>query len=151
MQSLQQLNDEHDIQRVYCHYCDIIDDKAFDRLTEVFTRDATQDYSSIGIGVIQGTEPLIAGAHYNMGKDSNCGQTHHNVVNFRIDVSGDSARAKVHYYAVHLGVGKYPGAVYSMWGEYDDQLVRTPEGWRVKHRMYRCFLTDGQNVVAKDL
>ena len=126
--------------------------EAFDRLTEIFTQDAVQDYRSIlgPEGVIHGTAPLIAGAHYNMGEGSNCGQTHHNVVNFRITVSGDTAKAKVHYYAVHLGVGKYPGAVYSMWGEYDDTLVRTPAGWRVQHRMYRCFITEGQNVVSKE-
>ena len=41
MLSLQELNDERDIKLVYCNYCDIIDDKDFDRLTEVFTEDFT--------------------------------------------------------------------------------------------------------------
>lgn len=152
MLSLQELNDERDIQRVYCNYCDIIDGKDFDRLTEVFTVDAVQDYrATLGPdGVVKGTAPLIAAAHLHLGKDSNCGQTHHNVVNFRITVSGDTAKAKVHYYAVHLGVRKYPDAIYSMWGEYDDDLVRTREGWRVKSRLYRCFLTEGPNVTYKD-
>jgi len=151
MLTLQELNDERDIRLVYCTYCDIIDAKDFDRLTEIFTADAMQDYSAtLGpAGVIHGTGPLIAGAHLNMGEGSNCGQTHHNVVNFRIAVSGDAAKAKVHYYAVHLGVRKYPGAIYSMWGEYDDELVRTEEGWRVSNRLYRCFLTEGPNVTFK--
>jgi ketosteroid isomerase-like protein len=152
MLTLQDLNDERDIERVYCNYCDIIDDKDFDRLTEVFTPDAWQDYrQTLGPdGLMQGTEPLIAGAHKHMGKDSYCGQTHHNVMNFRIAVDGDTATAKVHYYAVHLGVGKHEGALYSMWGEYDDQLIRTPDGWRVKYRMYRSFLTEGPVVTYKD-
>ncbi len=152
MLSLQELNDERDIKLVYCAYCDIIDTKDFDRLTEIFTRDAVQDYTStLGpAGLMQGTAPLIAGAKIHMGEGSNCGQTHHNVLNFRIHISGDTATAKVHYYAVHLGVRKYPGALYSMWGEYDDQLVRTPDGWRVKHRLYRCFLTEGPNVTYNE-
>jgi ketosteroid isomerase-like protein len=152
MLSLQELNDERDIQRVYCNYCDIIDAKDFDRLTEVFTEDAVQDYrSNLGPdGIMKGTAPLIAGAHQHMGPDSNCGTTHHNVVNFRIDVAGDTAKAKVHYYAVHLGVRKYPGVIYSMWGEYVDDLVRTAAGWRVHNRLYRSILTEGQPVTFKD-
>lgn len=152
MLTLQDLNDERDIRAVYCLYCDIIDDKDFDRLTEVFTEDAYQDYrQTLGPdGIRRGTAELIAGAHKHMGKGSYCGQTHHNVMNFRIDVSGDAATAKVHYYAVHRGVGKYDGALYSMWGEYDDQLVRTADGWRVSHRMYRSFLTEGPVVTYKD-
>ncbi len=148
MPTLSELNDEGDIQRLYCLYCDVIDAKDFDRLTEIFTEDAWQDYrQTLGpAGLLQGTAPLIAGAKLHIGEGSNCGQTHHNVVNFRIAVSGDEALAKVHYYAVHRGVGRYPGALYSMWGEYDDQLIRTAAGWRVKYRLYRSFLTEGPNV-----
>jgi len=150
--TLQELEDERAIRLLYCRYCDIIDAKDFDRLVEVFTRDAHQDYrQTLGpAGLMQGTEPLIAGAKLHMGEGSNCGATHHNVMNFRIAVSGDTATAKVHYYAVHRGVRKHEGALYSMWGEYDDQLIRTAEGWRVKHRMYRSFLTEGPVVTYKD-
>ncbi|WP_157217011.1 nuclear transport factor 2 family protein [Flavisphingomonas formosensis] len=152
MATLQELNDERDIKLVYCAYCDIIDAKDFDRLTEVFAHDAVQDYrSNLGPdGLMQGTGPLIAGAKTHMGEGSNCGATHHNVMNFRIHVSGDTATAKVHYYAVHVGARKYEGAIYSMWGEYDDQLVRTPQGWRVKNRMYRSFFTEGPCVTFMD-
>ena len=152
MLSLQELNDERDIKLVYCNYCDIIDDKDFDRLTEVFTTDAVQDYrSNLGPdGIMKGTAPLIAGAHKHMGKGSNCGTTHHNVVNFRIQVSGDTAKAKVHYYAVHAGLGKHEGAIYSMWGEYVDDLIRTSAGWRVHNRLYRSILTEGPVVTYKD-
>jgi hypothetical protein len=152
MLSLQELNDERDIKLVYCNYCDIIDDKDFDRLTEVFTEDAVQDYrSNLGPdGIMKGTAPLIAGAHKHMGKGSNCGITHHNVVNFRIQVSGDTAKAKVHYYAVHKGLGKHEGAIYSMWGEYVDDLIRTSAGWRVHNRLYRSILTEGPVVTYKD-
>jgi ketosteroid isomerase-like protein len=152
MLTLQELNDERDIRLVYSNYCDIIDDKDFDRLTEVFTPDAWQDYrQTLGpTGLMQGTEPLIAGAKLHMGEGSYCGQTHHNVMNFRISLNGDTANAKVHYYAVHRGVGKHEGALYSMWGEYDDELIRTEDGWRVKHRMYRSFLTEGPVVTFKD-
>ena len=151
MATLQDLVDERAIRLLYCLYCDVIDAKDFDRLSEVFTKDAWQDYSqTLGPeGKMQGTKPLIAGAKLHMGEGSNCGATHHNVMNFRIQVTGDTAVAKVHYYAVHRGVRKHEGALYSMWGEYDDKLVRTAQGWRVAHRMYRSFLTEGPNVTYK--
>ena len=129
MLSLQELNDERDIKLVYCAYCDIIDAKDFDRLTEVFTTDAVQDYrSTLGPdAIMHGTEPLIAGAHIHMGEGSNCGATHHNVVNFphscqRRYRQGQGALLR----GASEGVGKYPGAVYSMWGEYDDDLDPHP-------------------------
>jgi 3-phenylpropionate/cinnamic acid dioxygenase small subunit len=133
MLSLQELNDEREISLVYFTYCDIIDAKDFDRLTEVFTADAAQDYgSSMGeAGIMRGTAPLIAG-------------THHNVGNFRIKLSGDTAKAKVHYYAVHRGARKLAGILYSMWGEYQDDLIRTPAGWRVCNRLYLSMLTEGE-------
>jgi 3-phenylpropionate/cinnamic acid dioxygenase small subunit len=146
MLSLQELNDEREISLVYFTYCDIIDAKDFDRLTEVFTADAAQDYgSSMGeAGIMRGTAPLIAGAHKHMGQGSNCGATHHNVGNFRIKLSGDTAKAKVHYYAVHRGARKLAGILYSMWGEYQDDLIRTPAGWRVCNRLYLPMLTEGE-------
>jgi len=146
MLSLQELNDERDIRSVYHTYCDIIDAKAFDRLTEVFTEDATQDYgSSLGAaGIMKGTAPLIAGAYKHMGEGSNCGATHHNVGNFRIALAGGTAKAKVHYYAVHRGAGSLAGTLYSMWGEYQDDLRRTPAGWRVTNRLYLSMLTEGE-------
>ena len=98
--------------------------------------------------VVHGVEPLIAQMHANLGEGSNCGPTHHNVGNFRIEVSGNSAHAKVNYYAEHLGQGDFPGQLYSMWGQYDDQLVRRPEGWRVAARNYKCFFSRGPVVTS---
>lgn len=148
--SLQFLIDKHAIERVYIRYCEIVDTKAFDAMDEVFTEDATGDYSqALGPGVISPNRAsLIASMHANLGPDSNCGPTHHNVGNFRISVEGDTAHAKVHYYAEHLGQGDFPGELYSMWGQYEDDLVRTPAGWRVKARVYKCFIAQGPVVTS---
>lgn len=148
--SLQLLMDERAIRQTYIRYCEIVDAKTFDALDEVFTAEATGDYSqALGPGVISPDRAsLIASMHANLGPQSNCGPTHHNVGNFRIAVDGDTARAKVHYYAVHLGQGDFPGALYSMWGQYDDELVRTPQGWRVRARVYTCSLSQGPIVTS---
>lgn len=148
--SLQLLMDKAAIEQVYVRYCEIVDSKRFDEMHEVFAEDATGDYTqALGPGVISPDRAsLIASMHANLGPDSNCGPTHHNVGNFRISVDGDTAQARVNYYAVHLGRGDFPGALYSMWGQYDDTLVRTSAGWRVKARVYTCAIAQGPVVTS---
>lgn len=143
--SLQYLLDKHAIEQVYIRYCELVDSKQFDRMDEVFTADCVGDYTqSLGPGVISPDRAsLIASMHANLGADSHCGATQHNVQNFRIATDGDTAHAKVHYYAVHRGTGPLAGALYSMWGQYEDDLLRTAAGWRVCRRVYTCFLSDG--------
>jgi hypothetical protein len=112
MDFLQYARDKHEIEQVYILYCDLVDHKQFDGMTGVFTHDAVQDYSTAYGNVVNGVEPLIASMHANLGEGSNCGPTHHNVVNFRVSVDGDTAESRAHYYAVHKGLNAYEGQVY---------------------------------------
>lgn len=148
--SLQYLIDKDAIEQVYVRYCEIVDAKTFDDMHEVFTEDAVGDYTqALGPGVISPDRAsLIASMHANLGPDSHCGPTHHNVGNFRVLVDGDSAQARVHYYAEHIGRGAYEGEQYSMWGQYEDDLVRTATGWRVKNRVYKCNFSRGPAAVT---
>ncbi len=97
------LEDKHKIEQVYIRYCDIIDQKAFDKLSEVFTSDCVGDYRSTNGKIQQGLAPLIEHVTRGMGPGSDCGATHHNVCNFRVAVDGDTATSKAHFYAVHEG------------------------------------------------
>jgi len=148
--SLQYLVDKDAIEQVYIRYCEIVDAKTFDDMHEVFTEDAVSDYTqALGPGVISPDRAsLIASMHSNLGPRSNCGPTHHNVGNFRIEVTGDEAHAKVHYYAEHIGRGALEGEQYSMWGQYEDDLVRTSAGWRVRYRIYTCSFSRGPSEVT---
>lgn len=147
MSSLQFLLDKHAIEQVYIRYCELIDRKQFDDLTDVFSEDSVGEYKAYN-NVTHGVGEIIAAMHMNLGAGSNCGATHHNVGNFRIAIDGDRATSKVHYYAVHRGIGSAEGALYSMWGQYTDTLLRTTAGWRVKHRQYDIFLTEGNTKVV---
>lgn len=148
--SLSALIDKDAIEQVYIRYCEIVDSKTFDHMDEVFLDDCVGDYTqALGPGVISPNRAsLIASMHANLGPESSCGATHHNVLNFRISVDGDSATAKVHYYAVHRGRGAQDGALYSMWGQYADDLRRTAAGWRVAKRVYTVALTEGPSAVV---
>ena len=148
--SLARLIDQDAIAQVYHRYCDIVDAKRFDEMDEVFLPDCVGDYTqALGPGVVSPDRAsLIASLHANLGPGSSCGATHHNVLNFRIAVDGDRATARVHYHAVHRGRGALAGALYAMWGEYADDLVRTPDGWRIARRVYTCAISEGPAAVV---
>ena len=102
---LRVLEDERLIKRVYLRYCDVIDAKDYDALSEVFTR---------------------------------------------IDPDGDTASGHVHFYAVHQGARELTGKTYTCWGQYDDELVRTPEGWRVSRRMYTNYVEEDDKGIVNN-
>ncbi|MDP3674914.1 MAG: nuclear transport factor 2 family protein [Novosphingobium sp.] len=147
---LTRLFDERAIERLYVRYCELVDAKDFARLDEVFTPDTRGDYTqALGEGVVtEGLAMLVAAMEANLGAGSHCGATHHNVTNFDIAVEGDAATAQVHYIAAHAGVGALAGRHYTMWGEYDDHLVRTEEGWRVSERIYTLAVATGDPAVV---
>jgi 3-phenylpropionate/cinnamic acid dioxygenase small subunit len=143
------LLDKQLIEQIYFRYCEIIDAKDFDRLIEVFTPDSIGDYRSAN-GILQdGTGALARRLHNGMGAESDCGATQHNVFNIRVEIDGDSAASRAHFYAVHEGVRHCAGQTYTCWGEYTDRWVRTALGWRIAHRLYRNFLTEGPVEVIR--
>lgn len=152
MQSLEFLLTKSEIEQRYIRYCELIDHgKQFDRMGEVFTADTVGEYAQYN-NVVHGLPDLIKALHFNLGPEGNCGNTQHNVGNFRIAVENDTAYSKAHFYAVHEGRNRFEGEVYSMWGEYEDRWIRKPEGWRVARRIYHVFLTQGPaGVVSRNV
>jgi 3-phenylpropionate/cinnamic acid dioxygenase small subunit len=150
MDILRTLADEHEIKQIYHRYCDVIDAKAFEDLDQVFTADCVGDYRDSNGIVQKGLQPLVTHLYANMGPNSTCGATHHNVLNFQIRPVGDRATGQVHFYAVHRGVGAMAGDLYTVWGRYDDQLVRTGQGWRINRRRYQNDVTDGDKAVIRN-
>jgi len=57
--SLQEISDRLELQDLIYNYSDIIDNKEFDRLRDIFTEDAYIDYSATG-GAAGSLEEIIA-------------------------------------------------------------------------------------------
>ena len=133
--------DRWQIQQLLCRYCETVDCHEWETMNQVFSEDTVGFYN--GMEVV-GLEALIADANTNMTRDT-VARTQHNVSNFRIQVEDDRAICVSNYYAVHLGAGEFEGQIYSMWGEYSDHLRRTDKGWRIAHRDYTTFLTEGDD------
>ena len=111
-------------------YADVCDTKDFDRFVDVFTADATMDYSTIP-DVHVGPREIADNVRRNLG---GCGATQHLLGNYEVEVDGDAARASCKVRAFHLGIGEQEGKTFEALATYRDRLVRTPAGWRIAAR-----------------
>jgi hypothetical protein len=106
-------------------YCYIVDDAEWERLAEVFTVDATCDFTPMFgfIPVMRSLDEIIA-----VFRDEIEHPMAHYVTNIMVsELTGD--RAVVRSKIITMTRGKQPMA-----GEYRDVAVRTPQGWRLRHR-----------------
>jgi len=78
--------------------------------------------------------------------------TQHFFTNHRITVEGDRARALMHMRAEHWLAD--PGIEgtnrYTMFGYYDDRLVRTDAGWKIEEMQLNVTRTEGNRWVMEE-
>jgi SnoaL-like domain len=104
-------------------YGDAIDDRAWDRLDDVFTSDAVFDLTDLGGPRCEG----LAEIKRYMDEEADHPRTHL-MTNIYVDETPSGAQLRFRIVAL-LGGGKVGSASY-----YDD-VVRTPAGWRVANRV----------------
>ena len=63
------------------------------------------------------------------------GPTYHRLSNFVVDVDGDTATARTYVNAVLMTSHAPDAAWVEAVGHYDDTLVRTADGWRIRTRV----------------
>jgi 3-phenylpropionate/cinnamic acid dioxygenase small subunit len=121
--------DYREIRSVLIRYASALDKKQYDRLDEVFVPEATANY--IGLASLEGLDSIVK---LVSGVLDRCGNTQHLLGNMEMALQGDRATASCYLQAIHVGLGEYSDQVYTVWGEYRDQLVKTAAGWRISHR-----------------
>ena len=137
---LAQLRDRLEIEDLMNRYCAAIDAKNFDLLDEVFTADATIDYTRSG--GIRDRYPEVkrwlakALAPFRV--------VQHLVTNVRVEIDGDRARS-VCYFFNPMGLPRQEGGVGTFFcgGIYRDQLLRTERGWRIVERVNEQLYAHG--------
>jgi ketosteroid isomerase-like protein len=136
------LIDERDIRAVVFRYCRALDTKDWALLGEVFLPDATADLSSgqelIGLDAIVGR---IEGSLRHLD------ESQHLVGNHEIIVDGDTASHRCYLQAQHVRHAAVGGVNYLVGGQYSDQFVRTPLGWRIRRRTLTVMWTEGNRSV----
>jgi 3-phenylpropionate/cinnamic acid dioxygenase small subunit len=78
--------------------------------------------------------------------------TQHFITNHRVEITGDSARVLAHMRAEHWidTTDEAQCARYTMFGYYDDDLIRTPDGWKISRMQLRVTRTQGDRWVMEE-
>ncbi len=143
MSDLQTLLDERAIRNVALRYCRALDTKDWPLLDDVFLPDATAE---LGVPTtLEGIEAIRARIR---GALEHLDDSQHLVGNHEIDVDGDTATHRCYLQAQHVRAAATGGPNYIVAGRYEDRLVRTPDGWRIRHRTLTVMWTDGNVTVA---
>ena len=138
--SPQEISDRIEIQDLLTRYCKAIDEKDWDLLDTCFTPDAHVDYSSSGgiAGSYSEAREWLAKALAIFPV------TLHSISNSEVVLDGDAARSRT---MVHnpMGFRNPDGSmhIFTVYAYYVDELVRTPDGWRISQRVEEQALLEG--------
>jgi len=114
-----------DLQALYGH---ILDRREWERLGEIYTEDAVFDATSVGIPVMSGLSS-IREALVPL-EESGVTLAHHSTNAVLVEATDTTARMLSKYIAHHLTASV-------AYGEYEDELVKLREGWRIRRRTAR--------------
>lgn len=117
----------------------ILDGRRWLALPEVFTVDATA-YGATGLPAIEAHVRSYLGG---------CGPSQHLLGNHLITVDGDEASGITKIRVMHQGVGERSNLTYECLGDYRDRFVRTPDGWRLRHREFDVSMAFGDPAVLQ--
>jgi 3-phenylpropionate/cinnamic acid dioxygenase small subunit len=122
-------DDQHDISAVILCYATGIDRRDWTLFHSIFTDDCELDYGEIGVwkGADEVTE-FMRQAH------ELAGHTMHRLTNQVITVDGDSAQARTYVDALIMLADNSSGV--NAAGFYDDEFVRSAEGWQIARRRF---------------
>lgn len=124
-------------------YCYALDERNFEALGSIFTPEATVDY---GTTFCDGLAAIVEKVRVSI---TPLDATTHIVSNHFVQVDGDRATCSCYLMAQHLKRGTPGGDLYMIAGRYDDELVRTVDGWRIRTRRLQRIWNDGNPEVAR--
>lgn len=149
MLSLEEISDRLEIQQLLVAYSTAIDTRQFDDLAKVFTPDAYIDYRAMG--GIDGHFPEVK--EWLAQVLPNFPAYAHMLGNFDVTITGDTAKSRtICFNPMVLPTGAseatgqgsaeadaQPQVLFcGLW--YEDEFVRTAEGWRMTRRVEtKCF------------
>ena len=128
------LLDKAAIVDVTIRYCSALDSKDWSLLAMCFTTDAAATYQrpdeeapTTFVGYVSIEKRLSDSMDALL-------RTQHAVSNHVIDISGDEARCRCYVRAQHVRQAANGMEMFMVGGTYNDVLVRTDAGWRIRQR-----------------
>ena len=135
MLSIEEISDRLEIQDLLVAYSTAIDNRRFDDLDQVFTEDAYIDYRAMG--GVDGRFPEVKA--WLAQVLPNFPAYAHMLGNFDVRVTGDTASSRTLCFNPMVLGGEQQQVLFcGLW--YDDEFVRTADGWRMTRRVEaKCF------------
>ncbi|OBH87355.1 nuclear transport factor 2 family protein [Mycobacterium scrofulaceum] len=121
--------DRQDICELLVRYATGIDRRDWPLFRTVFTADCELDYGEIGSWT-----GVDAVAGFMEQVHALAGHTLHRLTNHAITVDGDKATARTYIDGLIMAADNNSGV--NAIGFYDDEIVRTADGWRIARRRY---------------
>lgn len=122
-------DDRQDISDLLVRYATGIDRRDWPLFRTVFTDDCELDYGEIGTW--QGVDAVTEFMDHTHAM---AGHTLHRLTNQAITLDGDKATARTYIDAVIMFGDNQSGV--NAWGFYDDEIVRSADGWRIARRRF---------------
>jgi hypothetical protein len=137
------LQDRNDIIDLAIRYTWALDTKNVDDLRNVFAADATAVLRGVECRGVDEIIARIGGAVVRLDR------TQHLVGNHQVTIDGDTGTHRCHLQSQHVRAGCEGGETFIVGGFYDDRVARTPDGWRIVHRLMEQTWTSGNPEVTK--
>ena len=131
--ALQALQDRLDITDTLYRYGSTIDSFDFAGTRAVLADDLWAQYGN--------ADPVVGGqavADWIAGFCETCVWQHHLLSVYHVDIDGDRAKALV-YHTSHQGFEPDPEVDHYLVGRYHNELVRTPEGWKISRLVFEIL------------
>jgi hypothetical protein len=139
--TLQEISDRLEIQDLMVAYSHAVDTRDWDAFDDVFTPDATIDYTEMGgsRGTLTETKDFLRTVmpHFSSFQ--------HMVATSKVTLNGDTAEGRTICYnpmVIDKGNGETHVFFCGLW--YRDHFVRTDAGWRIKDRYEEKSYTHNQ-------
>ena len=129
MLSVAEISDRLEIQQLLVDYASAIDQRRFDDLDRIFTPDAYIDYRAMG--GIDGPYPTVKA--WLAEVLPNFQAYYHLLGNFDIRLAGDTASGRTMCFNPMKLSDDGQILFCALW--YDDDFIRTAEGWRMTRRV----------------
>ncbi|MDG4668597.1 nuclear transport factor 2 family protein [Mycobacterium sp. 236(2023)] len=126
-------DDRRDISDVLVRYATGIDSRDWPLFRTVFTDDCELDYGDIGVW--HGVDAVV---DFMVAAHDMAGHTLHRITNQTATVDGDTATARAYVDALIMSQDNTSGV--NAAGFYDDELVRTDAGWRIRRRRFTTVI-----------
>jgi hypothetical protein len=137
--------DRADIIAITHDYCWALDRNEWHELDDVFLLDAT---AVLGSHTCADRDEIKQVCSAALGP---LDDSQHIVATHQVEIDGDTATSRCYLHAQHIRRDAEGGPHYIVAGRYEDDFVRTADGWRIKHRDLIVMWTEGNlKTVRRD-